>query len=326
MRIGLIDFDGKIPNLALMKLSAFYKKKGATVVLNHFEPRDVDKVFCSVIFEKNRHKAAGLASLFPDIEFGGTGWDIKKTLPARIECCRPDYDLYRMKDLYPRLKGIMTKQTRQEKVQTLLDAGIGFTTRGCIRTCEFCKVPEKEGRLRQVGSVGELINPRSKTVIILDNNFTADPDCIEKLREIRERDLTINITQGIDIRLMTPEIAAALASVKHLRSIHYAWDLMPFEHKVMEGIGLFSRFVKTWKHLCYMLVGFDTSFEEDMYRLRTLAALGVTPYVMIFNGCKDLRLQHFARWVNGFFYKKEPDFDKYEPWVRDRDGYAPALF
>lgn len=326
MRIGLIDFDGKIPNLALMKLSAFYKKKGATVILNDFSPGDVDQVFCSVIFRKNRDKAARLAGLFPSIEFGGTGWDLTTTLPARVEKCRPDFNLYQMKDLYPRVKGIMKKETRIEKVQTLLDAGIGFTTRGCVRTCEFCAVPKKEGRLRSVGSIADLINPRSKNVIILDNNFTADPDVLEKLREIRERDLTIDITQGIDVRLVTPEIAAALASVKHLRSIHYAWDLMPFEHKVMEGIGTLSRFVNTWRHLCFMLTGFNTTFEEDMYRFRKLAELKISPYVMVYNGCKDLRLAHFARWVNGRVYKKEPDFEQYRPWIRDRINYMPTLF
>ena len=324
MRVGLIDFDGRIPNVALMKLATYHKERGDTVVLNDFRPSDVDAVFCSVIFSKNKAKASALAGLFPQIEFGGTGWDITKTLPAEVEACRPDYDLYQTKDILPRLKGIMKAATKQAKVQTLLDAGIGFTTRGCVRTCEFCAVPKKEGALHSVGSIGELLNPRSNVLILLDNNLTADPDCLEKLRECKERNLTLDITQGIDVRFVTPEIAQALAEVKHLRSVHYAWDLMPFEHKVMEGIEALLQHVSAWRHLCFTLVGFNTTFEEDMYRVRRLVEMKITPYVMVYNQNSDLRLFHFKRWVNGRFHKA-CSFEEYTPWVRDRASYAPLL-
>jgi len=324
MRIGLIDFDGRIPNLAIMKLSTYYKEQGATVLLNDFKPSDVDKVFCSVIFSKNRAKAERLAGIFPQVEFGGTGWDLTKTLPVNVESCQPDFDLYQMKDILPRLKGIMKATSKQEKCQTLLDAGIGFTTRGCVRSCAFCAVPKKEGALHSVGSIGDLLNPRSNVLILLDNNLTSDPDCLEKLRECKERNLTLDITQGIDVRFVTPEIAKALSEVKHLRSLHYAWDLMPFEQKVMEGIGSLLKHVKAWKHLCFTLVGFDTTFEEDMYRVRRLVEMNISPYVMIYNQNSDMRLKHFARWVNGRFYKS-CDFAQYTPWVRDQAGYMPSL-
>ena len=324
MRIGLIDFDGRIPNLALMKLSTGYKAQGDTVILNDFNPRDVDKVFCSVIFTKNRPKAERLTAIFPDIEFGGTGWNLTKTLPPEIESCRPDYDLYQVKDILPRLKGIMKAQTKLEKCQTLLDAGIGFTTRGCVRSCGFCAVPKKEGELHSVGSIGDLLNPRSSVLVLMDNNLTADPDCLEKLKECKERGLTIDISQGVDVRFVTPEIAKALSEVKHLRSLHYAWDLMPFEEQVMNGIKELLQHVNPWKHLCFTLAGFDTTFGEDMYRVRRLIEMKISPYVMIYNQGGDKRLKHFARWVNGRFYKT-CSFEEYTPWARNREGYAPSL-
>jgi len=49
MRIGLIDFDGKIPNLALLKLSAFHKAAGDDVVLNPSSAIGIDKAYCSVL-------------------------------------------------------------------------------------------------------------------------------------------------------------------------------------------------------------------------------------------------------------------------------------
>jgi hypothetical protein len=215
------------------------------------------------------------------------------------------------------MKGPFTRATKLKKAEIIVNAGIGYTTRGCSRSCGFCVVPVKEGRIIQVGSIGELVNPRSNVVILLDNNLTADPECIPKLREIRDRRLVVDITQGIDIRNMTDEIALALAEVRHLRSIHYAWDLMSFEGSVVRGIETLARFIRKGKHLCYTLVGFNTSFEEDVYRFRKLVELGIDPYVMVFNHGTDERLKHWARYVNGRVYKSS-SFDDYIPWRKAR--------
>lgn len=320
-RIGLIDFDGKIPNLALMNLSAYHKAQGDTVTLNPANAAQVDKVYCSVIFSKNREKAAQLARVFPNIEFGGTGWNLSKTLPEEIEAMKPDFDLYTVKDIAARIGGIMTREKKEEKARQIVNAGIGFTSRGCVGSCAFCVVPTKEGGIKGVGEIKDLINPRSKILILLDNNLTADPDCLAKLREVKERGLTVDITQGIDVRTMTPEIAKALAEVKHLRSIHYAWDVPGHEAAVMDGIKTLSRHIKKWKHLCFTLVGFNSTFEEDHYRFRKLTETGVDPFIMVYNQSTDARLKHFARWVNSRIYKVCPDFENYDPWKKERSGY-----
>lgn len=121
---------------------------------------------------------------------------------------------------------------------------------------------------------------------------------------------------------MTDEIAAALKSIRHLRSIHYAWDLMCYEQQVVEGIKTISRYIPASKHMCFVLVGFNTSFEEDMYRVKKLDSLGVRPYIMRYNERRDdTRLNHFARWINSFIYKAVPNFEEYEPWKKDKDLY-----
>ena len=316
--IGLIDFDGKIPNLALMKISTYYKSQGIPVEL--VKPgRKYEKVYCSVLFSWNREKAARLQAIYPDIEFGGTGWDINKTLSPEIETCRPDYDLYTVDDILPRIRGgIATKASKIRKAEEIINAGIGFTSRGCIRSCGFCVVPKKEGRLHHVAEIRDLLNSRSNVLILLDNNITADPDCIEKLHEIRDRGLVTDITQGIDVRLMTPEIAKALSEVKLLRSLHYAWDLMEFEDQVMRGIKILMQYVPVWKHMCFMLIGFNTSFEEDIYRFTKLTEMGVDPYIMPYNKqYKSEKLRHFTRWVNSRIYKV-CSFEEYEPWIKSQ--------
>lgn len=324
MKVLLIDHDGKIPNLALMKLSTWHKSKGDEVYLSSCD--NPDKVYISNLFTWNRPEVKKLLQIYPDADVGGTGWDIHKELSAEIEACKPDYDLYKVKDILPRIKGgIATKASKIRKAEEIVNAGIGFTSRGCVRNCGFCFVPPKEGRLHQVAEIGDLLNPRSNVLILLDNNLTADPDCIDKLHEIRDRGIVVDITQGIDVRLITPEIAQALSEVKHLRSIHYAWDLMEFERQVIDGIKILSSQVKLWKHLCMMLTGYNTTFEEDMYRFRRLEEIGVKPYVMPYNKRYPTRKHHcFAAWVNS---RKHTvcSFEEFEPWVKAQGDLQMSL-
>ena len=327
--IGLIDVDGKLPNLALMKISNYYKSMGEQVEFVRPDSRkhEYDKIYASSIFTKSKIECQKLLEYYEDrIEIGGTGWDIEKRLPKEIESMNPDYDLYTADMIYPNIKGIMTKERKWKKAQQIVNAGIGFTSRGCIRKCPFCFVPKKEGEFRQDQEIKDIINPRSNVIILHDNNLTADPNCIEKLHEIRDRNLIVDINQGCDVRLMTPEIAQAMSEVHHLRSLHYAWDLMGFENQVLEGIKIMSKFIPTSRHMCFCLVGFNTSFEEDMYRVKKLAEIGVRPYIMRYNERRDdIRLNHFARWVNAFIYKAVPDFEDYEPWKRDKNKYDFGL-
>lgn len=317
MAIGLIDVDSKIPNLALMKLSSYYKNLGEKV--EFVQPNEhYEKIFASAIFTKSKDICSKLQEQYGDrIEIGGTGWDIKKVLDQVIENQRPDYELYNAEMIYKRIRGIGTKESKMKKAETIVNAGIGFTSRGCIRNCSFCFVPKKEGCFKQVAEIKDLVNPKSNVLILNDNNLTADPNCIDKLHEIRDRKLIVDINQGCDVRLVNEDIARALSEVKHLRSVHYAWDLMGYESQVLEGIKVLLKYMKAWRHMCFMLVGFNTSFEEDMYRYRKLEEMGIRPYVMVYNDKVDIKLKHFERWVNSRICKA-CEWEEYEPWVRDQ--------
>ena len=322
MKIGLLDLGtGKLPNLAIMKLSAFHKAQGDTVVLNDFGPGDVDHVYCSVVFSKDKQRAELLRNIFPSIEFGGSGWDLHKTLPVAVESMRPDYDLYTPEMVYRSLEG--RKASRMDKALRIVNSGIGRTTKGCVNSCKFCIVPTKEGKQEQVAELKDLINPKSNIVTLLDNNLTSDPLGLAKLREARELGLVLNITQGLDVRTISDEMSEELSRQKLFGNLHFAWDQPHQESQVMRGIKTLSQFVKPYMQTCFVLVGFQSTFEEDMFRVRKLHEVGVRPYIMRFNWNEagDKRLDHFARWVNCHFYKRMP-FDNYEPWKKIADQYS----
>lgn len=331
MRIGLVDFDGRLTNLALMKLSAFHKAQGHEVVLSPVSPVGLDKTYVSLVFTKSRDRALSTFGQFPGVEFGGTGYSITKTLPSDIEVVRPDYDLYKTSDIFNRISGrIGKKENIWKKAEEIVNAGVGFLSRGCPRRCKFCCVPEKEGGLRRVGSISDIINPNSNFLCLLDNSLCANDDILEILAEIRDRNLVLDISQGIDVRLLTDEVAKALSEVRHWRSLHYAFDSPQARNSVLAGIEILSKFVRRSAQMCFVLTGFDTPFELDMERVMLLKERGVRPYVMVYrcphspekkdDSFEATRLRHFQRWVNApaAIYKSSP-FSEYEPWARAQE-------
>ena len=321
-KIGLIQVDGKLPNLALMKVSSYYKSLGYQIEwANLYNRPQYEKVFASVLFTWNKPQADLLSRQYENIEIGGTGWDVVKTLPSEIESCKPDYNLYSLEDIL-RLnssgsaRGAKTKKSHLKHCEDILNMGFGFSSRGCVRNCEFCFVPKKEGMIRQATPISEIINPRSNIITLLDNNMTADPLCVGKLTEIKDRELVVNLCQGIDIRLMTDEKAMAFGAVKHYKQIHYSWDLMEYENSVWEGIEILSNHIKPYKQMCYVLCGFNTTFEEDMYRVQKLMGFGISPYIMIYNKrSDDKRLSYFQSWVNRRVCRAD-SFENYMPYIK----------
>lgn len=293
MNIGLWHVDGPMPNLALIKISTYCKQQGATTHLQRVP--DEITAYASVIFEENRPRVEFWLRAFPSIRCGGSGWDLNTDLPADIENSRPDYDLY----------GI--------------DYGMGFLSRGCIRKCPFCIVSQKEGRLRQVADIDDLLNPLSNFLILLDNNLLALPNALEILVELAERGLIVNFNQGLDIRLVTPEIARALASVhyvdrsRHNRTLHFAFDDVKLERVVRQGIEILFEAGIPPKHLCfYILAGFNGQTPEDvLYRCNVLREYGIRPYVMRYR--KGSRLNAIARWANATAGLWRKPFREYQP-------------
>jgi len=273
VRVGICQVDGEWPNLALAKLAAHHRAHGDRV--EHFMPlADYDRVYASKVFADTPDDLY----LPPDTIRGGTGYSLTSVLPYEVEATRPDFSLW------PRW-----------------DKSMGFTTRGCVRRCPFCVVPRKEGGIRVVAQFGDVWDGRSSEVILLDNNVTAAPlgHFRSVLADAKRNDVTLDFSQGFDARLWTDEhMAAVVECWPFRRRVHFAFDNVRDETAV-------RRVVSMWKAsglhpdrlVFYVLIGFDSTPEQDMYRVELLRSLGVNPFVMKFKRTDPYQTR-FARWVN----------------------------
>jgi hypothetical protein len=290
-KVLLIDVDSKIPNIALMKISRYHKNQGDKVGFNVKNP---DIIYVSIIFPKNKYRAEQISWMYPDarIMFGGTGYDPKIKLLDEIEILKPDYDLYPDQEY-----------------------SIGFTTRGCIRKCKFCFVPEKEGKLKIAQHPKDFHDSRFRACKILDNNILASPEYWWKsvFQWFIDNDITI-MEGGMDIRLLTLEKAKYLRKMKFKIDYKFAWDNMEDEKYVVKGIKILQDAgIDTRQQIrFYVLSGFNTTFEQDLYRCNKLKELGSNPFVMVYNFDKsNKKLNDLQRWANNMALFRSMKFEEY---------------
>jgi len=295
LKIGLFDIDSKCHNLALMKLSAYHKQKGDEVEFyNPLWHSTYDKVYCSKIFQKS-HENDGYVK--ENMICGGSGFEYLTLLPEYIEHIKPDYNLYNLK------------------------YSLGFTTRGCIRKCKFCIVPEKEGKIREHAEVEEFLNAKSNVVVLLDNNFLALPSHIKKLQKYIDKGWRMDFNQGLDARLVNKENAKLLAKIKYKEIIRFAWDNIKDETEIISGLELVIKAgIRPRNITVYVLIGFDTTFEEDLYRIQRLRDIkdergSIKAYVMNYNNSlKSRKYKDFMRWVNRPWIFKSCTWEEYKKW------------
>lgn len=293
MKIGLIDVDGHhFPNLTLMKLSAWHKAQGDTVEW-WAEAGSYDRVYMAKVFDETYSPDVPQPLNASEIIKGGTGYSLDSKLPDEVEHVYPDYSIY----------SELTK-----------DTAFGFLTRGCPRACPFCIVAAKEGgRSRKVADLSEWWGGQ-KHIELLDPNILACEDHLSLLEQLAESRALVNYNQGLDIRLMSKE-AAEIIGATRVKRIHFAWDnpredLRPqFE----QFTGWYRRKSRACK-MVYVLTNFNSTIEEDLYRVYTLRDMGYDPYVMVYDRPKAPKeIRRLQRWVNNkIIFGKCEKFEDYK--------------
>lgn len=315
MNVRLTHLDGKLPNLALMKLAHWHRARGDAVHLvrspwpDMFEP-SYHQVYGSALFAWSKPAVQKLKDAFPDAVVAGTGtgeWTTVEEVIGEREYEHYDYSIY-----------------------PDYQYSIGFTQRGCRLNCGFCVVPRKEGKPRSVNTVSDIWRPETpRCVVLLDNDFFGQPEAEwrERIGEIREGKFKVNFNQGINIRMITPESAAAVAGVKYYnakftsRRLYTAWDNLGQERVFFKGLDLLKEAgVKPAHLMVYMLIGYKPgeTMEEILYRYQGLVKAGVLPFPMVYDNSNRL-LKRFQRWVVGRFAEVGV------PWEEFARGYTANL-
>lgn len=290
MKIGMWSLDSKWPNLALMKLSTYHKARGDDVEIYSGELYNdfYDKVYISKVFKGiNVPGMHELPTIQKNWDIGGSGYDLVKTLPDNIEHLMPDYSLYNC------------------------NYSLGFTTRGCFRHCEFCIVPSKEGKLRRNADIYEFWDRRHKKIMLLDNNLLGLPEHFFKITEqIQKENLKVDFNQGLDIRIITEPIVKRLSLLKTGPKLRFAWDNPRDEMHILKGIKLLLRYIRPGKLMFFVLVGFNSTLEEDLHRIKVLRSYKIDPFVMVYNRQGNISvLSRLGQWNNRYFLKNLSFFE-----------------
>ncbi|KKL78847.1 hypothetical protein LCGC14_2020740 [marine sediment metagenome] len=266
MKVLLMDLDvikqrKPSPNLALMKLSAFHKARGDEVFLN-FPLYRPDSTYASCVFTWNAKRKATV----PDgAILGGSGIDLKAELLLEVEHIMPDYSLY--PNVAPPWK----------------DSSIGFTSRGCIRKCPWCIVPEKEGQIKPWSRIYEFWDRRHRKITLLDNNLLAAPNWQQTMEDLLAEGLEVDFNQGLDIRLVNEKNVGYLKTVK-TEKLRFAFDDIACESAVRRGIELLLANGLNSRHLSfYFLVGFSDD-DAVLERVNILQSYNVDIYPMAYKG------------------------------------------
>ena len=288
MTIRLTHIDGKLPNLALMKLSYFHRRIGDDIYFTKAVERDMleqdyKQVYGSAIFSFSADRVAKFKQEFPQAIVGGTH-DITDNRTVEQLLDVEEYENYDY-SIYPKF-----------------DASIGFSQRGCRLKCGFCVVPKKEGKPRSVNTIASIWrgDPYPKHIHLLDNDFFGQPreQWEARIDEIRSGGFKVCLNQGINIRMIDDESAKALASIPYyddgfkVRRLYTAWDNIGDEDRFFKGVDTLERHgIPPRNLLVYMLVGYDKkeTWERLFYRFNKMVEREIRPYPMIY-GDRDRRI------------------------------------
>lgn len=319
MKVGIIDADliskkkQRFPNLACMKLSAFYKLRGDSVslLLSYDSIENYDKVFISKVFT-DTNVPEGVLNL-SWVEYGGTGffYDKAPQLPYEIEHIKPDYHLY---DEF--VQEQLNKGESPNSLRYYTDFSIGFTTRGCIRGCSFC-VNKNYRICNKHSPVSEFLDTDRKYICLLDDNILSCRHWKEIFTELQATGKKFQFKQGMDERLLTDEKCEIIFKSNWLDDFIFAFDNIRDRRMVEKKLKLIRQYTnKRIKFYCFCAYNHDqpddiSSYTRDFWkkdisdlfeRIKILMLYQAIPYIMRY---KDYELSHYrgiyisvASWCN----------------------------
>jgi hypothetical protein len=203
-------------------------------------------------------------------------WDLPEAYQRAVWLAMEGYDVHAggpaVKLMPDYLADVATCNGREIPALHLHNPLATITSRGCIRRCPFCAVPRIEGDLVELDEWP--IAP-----VVCDNNLLACSrahfdSVVDSLKGLRKVDI-----QGVDARVLTDYHAERLAELDCI--LHIGFDDVGVEPPVVNALEQLHRAGFEDKRLrVYVLIGYNDTPEEALYRLRLVRELGAWPFPM----------------------------------------------
>lgn len=299
MKILLVNVDSRF-NLAIRRMYNYFKNDNEVTMLDlDFDgypskkyqvivAYDYDQVYVSNIFDVNMHKYEVVGC--DNVIIGGIGSTNPnlKLLPE-IEAMEPFY-------------------FENE------DTSYGFITRGCIRSCFFCKVPKHEGKLKFYNTVESII--RHKKVKFLDNNILAYDKHMDVFQYLIDKNIRCDFNQGLDFRLINPQNASSLSKLNYMGEYIFAFDDPKYQPLLEEKLKIIKQHIsKDWKIKFYIYHSRTMDIAQLINRVEWCRENKCLPYVMRDINCwEDAKNEFFidyAAYCNQPSFFKKMDFETF---------------
>lgn len=347
MKVAIVDSDlieniknHRFPNLACMKISAWWKSLGADVELKldydgleKYDLVSISKVFLDTKIPEHIIE-------MKNVVYGGTGffYDKAPQLPCEIEHIMPDYNLYN--------DWVISRIEAGEKPKNFTyytEHSIGFTTRGCVRQCEFCVNKNYKQSLKH-SPIEEFVDNNRKYICLLDDNLLACNDWKLILESLINTNKKFQYKQGLDERLLTKErVDYIFNKSKWLGDYIFAFDNIEDKDIIVKKLKLIKENTENKRSKkFYVFCGFnhddpekynDEFWEKDIVdlfeRIKILMEHNCLPYIMRY---KDYDMSPYkgmyitlARWCNQpSFFKKKSFREFCEAHIKEDQKKTPA--
>jgi len=302
INIGLIDVDllfnkTRHPNLALMKMSGYYKRISdqydVELIYTNEQLDDLesyDFILASKVFTfsqippqlqqlmnktKQTVESCGLDVYSTIIQhksnkpgvvtilLGGTGFydDHGPRLYEDIEHAMPDYHLY---DAFVQSK--IDSGWKPSYFSDYMNYSIGFTTRGCTRHCSFCVNRNSKGCYRH-SPVSEFLDYERKGIYLWDDNFFAyRGDWRSILDDLEATKKPFQFRQGLDIRFLNEERAEKLSRCHYHGDFIFAFDHIQDQKLIIKKLSIWRKYCSKETKL-YLLCAYDSYTDDPKYAI-----------------------------------------------------------